>query len=258
MVDKQENTSERLYNISKLNVWFAISSIVFVVVLIWLFADDYSRSWKDYQQQFRQLQISKTNAQYLDEKSDIEETEEYKEILIKLEETQIQFDKKADAIATVEKELVKKKTDFLRAEKQYNFSKADYDAVKYEYEETAAHDSIEAENLKKRMDQIYSQLSDYQLVLEAAKEEMDKQTAEVRSFSAESKRLEGRKNELTERLNILEKKLKNIDPAHMTTLNKIANAIRDLPFFDFMSPYYKVDQIVVKDVTDNVNFARVP
>lgn len=258
MVEKQENTRERLYNISKLNVWFAISSIIFFVVLIWSFADDYSRSWKDYQRQFRQLQITKTNIRLIEEKSIFEETEEYKEILNKLEEIQIQSAQNIDEIANAENELVKKKTEYIRAEQRYNFSKADYDAVKYEYEEAVAHNSREAEELKKRLDQIHNELSDYRLAFEAAKENVEKQAMEVRSFSADIKKLKRRKNELAGRANILENKLKNIDPTHMTVSNKIANTLRDLPFFDFMSPYYKVNQVVVIDVTDNVNFTRVP
>ncbi len=57
-MDKQE----RHYNIFKLNRVFAISSILFLLLLIWTFADDYSRSWRTYQSEFRQMEIVQTDS----------------------------------------------------------------------------------------------------------------------------------------------------------------------------------------------------
>ena len=57
---------ERFYNILKLNKLFGISSIVFLLLLVWTFADDYDRNWKDYQREFRQLETANTKGQ-LDE-----------------------------------------------------------------------------------------------------------------------------------------------------------------------------------------------
>jgi cbb3-type cytochrome oxidase cytochrome c subunit len=56
----------------------------------------------------------------------------------------------------------------------------------------------------------------------------------------------------------LDRKLKLIDPDQMTTGNKIASMIRDLPVLDFMAPSIKINQIVVKDIRDDVNFTTVP
>ena len=60
MADRSENFQERLYDISNLNIWFAISSLIFLAVLIWSFVDDYTNDWKDYQREFRTLQVEKT------------------------------------------------------------------------------------------------------------------------------------------------------------------------------------------------------
>jgi len=54
------DTHERHYNINKLNIWFAISSLVLLLSVGWMLMDDYSRSWKDYQKAFRVLEIEKT------------------------------------------------------------------------------------------------------------------------------------------------------------------------------------------------------
>ena len=51
---------ERYWDINLLNKWFAISSIVFLVVMVWIFIDDNDDEFKDYQREFRKLEIEKT------------------------------------------------------------------------------------------------------------------------------------------------------------------------------------------------------
>ena len=44
----------------------------------------------------------------------------------------------------------------------------------------------------------------------------------------------------------------------MSFMNKLGDIVRDLPILDFMDPYYKVKQTVVKDVLYDVNFTAMP
>ena len=44
---------ERYWDINLLNKWFAISSVVFLVVMVWVFIDDNDDEFKEYQKQFR-------------------------------------------------------------------------------------------------------------------------------------------------------------------------------------------------------------
>ena len=60
---------ERHYNILSLNKLFGISSIFFLVLIIWTFADDYDRTWKDYQREFRRLDSDVTNSLKSEEQS---------------------------------------------------------------------------------------------------------------------------------------------------------------------------------------------
>ena len=97
-----------------------------------------------------------------------------------------------------------------------------------------------------------------QLINESAQDDFDEQTALLKKFSEELDKVIAEERELTKEATLIERKLIKLDPAHMDLSNKIGNTVRDLPFIDFMSPYYKVDQVVVNDLTDNVNFTRVP
>ena len=84
MAEKPENFQERLYNIANLNIWFAISSLIFFAVLVWSFVDDYSNDWKDYQRTFRNLQVKKTNEELKIVSSVFEGSNAYNELQNKL------------------------------------------------------------------------------------------------------------------------------------------------------------------------------
>ena len=48
---------ERYWNINLLNKWFAISSILFLISIIWMFIDDNDDDYKKYQKEFRKLSV---------------------------------------------------------------------------------------------------------------------------------------------------------------------------------------------------------
>ena len=57
-------SDERHYNIQKLNRLFAIASLVLLISLGWMFFEDYARNWKNYQREFRQLEVEKTRVKF--------------------------------------------------------------------------------------------------------------------------------------------------------------------------------------------------
>ena len=77
---------ERYWDINLLNKWFAISSVVFLVVMVWVFIDDNDDEFKEYQREFRRLQIEKAEQNLTQEKSSIEsEVEDYDKLLAEAE-----------------------------------------------------------------------------------------------------------------------------------------------------------------------------
>ena len=48
---------ERYWDIKLLNKWFAISSILFLLSIVWLFVDDNDDDYKNYQKEFRKLSV---------------------------------------------------------------------------------------------------------------------------------------------------------------------------------------------------------
>ena len=43
---------ERYWDINLLNKWFAISSVVFLIVMVWVFIDDNDDEFKEYQKEY--------------------------------------------------------------------------------------------------------------------------------------------------------------------------------------------------------------
>ncbi len=60
---------ERYWDINLLNKWFAISSVVFLLVMVWVFIDDNDDEFKEYQKEFRKLQIEITKENLNEERS---------------------------------------------------------------------------------------------------------------------------------------------------------------------------------------------
>ena len=48
---------ERYWDIHLLNKWFAITSILFVISMVWMFIDDNDDDFKQYQKTFRQMEV---------------------------------------------------------------------------------------------------------------------------------------------------------------------------------------------------------
>ena len=105
MAEKPENFQERLYNITNLNIWFAISSLIFLAVLIWSFVDDYSNDWKDYQREFRNLQVEKTNEELKIASSVFEGSKKYNELQSKLKTFNEKLKQKSFAASVLREDI---------------------------------------------------------------------------------------------------------------------------------------------------------
>ena len=56
------NNDERYWDINLLNKWFAISSVVFLASMVWTFIDDNDDEFKEFQKEFRKLEIEISEA----------------------------------------------------------------------------------------------------------------------------------------------------------------------------------------------------
>jgi len=248
---------ERYWNIKLLNKWFAISSVVFMITMIWMFIDDNDDDFKVYQREFRKMEILKS-----EEKLDAEleavkqERVQYEE---KLKLAQDALDNKQGALTIAQSELDEIVAKFYKASMNFLNAKSIVDAEKYQYETVKIHGH--GDELKKA-ENYYNGLLEELHVLQLKKEDFEgkmlSQEASIKEMDAERKLAEDELNQVLKEVNLVDRKLSKLDRDRMSFANKLGDIVRDLPILDFMAPYYKVEQVVLPEIKYNVNFASVP
>ncbi|MBI4558618.1 MAG: c-type cytochrome [Candidatus Hydrogenedentes bacterium] len=253
-----DTKDQRYYEVGRLNKWFAVGSIALLATCAGMMLQDYRREWKPYQRAFRSLEVQKTRTLLDEEKAKLSSNEEYKALQEKLTQAQAQQQQTSSEISALQKTAARKLAIRNRADKDYQFVKADYDAAKYSYEEAKAHGHSDLEARAAALTASQAEYDRLRSEAERTDSEYRAEQAKLDAVAADLKALEKEQNNLTRQLTVLDRKLRTVDPEAMTLANKIANKVRDFPLLDASSPYYKIDQVVVKGMTEDLTFARVP
>jgi len=248
---------ERHYNPHVLNKWFAVASILLLLGLFAVFYFDFQREWKGYQRKFRKLEARKTNQLYEKSSKDLAQNTEYQNILEQLEEAEDAFAETSSAFGDAKELLSEKQGVFKRDTQSYQLEKADYDAARYQYENALAHHGNVAAT-KETLDHLEVALGKRRLALESSEMALEKQEKETAAFESEIEGLNKSKKALTKTTDILKSRLEKVDTDHMSLPGKFGNLIRDMPIMEMLSPYYKVDQVVLPDIKEDLNFTKVP
>ena len=132
---------ERHWDINLLNKWFAISSIIFLVCTVWVFVDDNDDEFKDYQREFRKMQIQVSQKKLEEQVSEVE-----KERIVyenALANAQKEFDSRTMEMEDLEKKLTIQENNHYNQNMEYQSHKANVDALKYLVEAENTHESHE-------------------------------------------------------------------------------------------------------------------
>ena len=249
---------ERHYNILSLNKLFGISSIFFLVLIIWTFADDYDRTWKDYQREFRRLDSDVTNSLKSEEQSRVKESDEYNEASQELLLAQADLDSQSEDLKVLQKQQKNIDAEFYKVQKDLAFAKSLYDVAKFQYEAALSYNGGDAEKEKRNMDELGTDVHQKTLSVQEAEARLELKKDEIERITANVDESTRKLNSLESQIQLYARKLNTIDPNSMTIGNRVANAIRDLPVIDFLNPYLKINQIIIPDITDDMNFVQMP
>ncbi len=249
---------ERYWNINLLNKWFAISSIIFMVSMIWMFIDDNDDDFKVYQRKFRQMEIEN------EEEKLIAELELVKEERVSFEEklssAQTSFEAKNSQLLEAEKSLEGSEAKFYKANMNFLSKKSILDAEKFNYETAMLHlhEGDDPTEIEHKYQSVVDEVSKFKLIKEEKEATMLANETQIKEIKLETKIAQDELNSVLKAVNLVDRKLKLIDRRKMSIANKIGDIVRDLPILDFMAPYFKVEQVVLPDIKYNVNFASVP
>ena len=124
MFNKQD---ERYWDIHLLNKWFAITSLLFVISMVWMFIDDNDDDFKSYQKTFRKMEIKTAKAKLENAVSEVkEEQRQYRQ---KLEQAQTNLESKKENIDKIQEKIIELNAQHYKANMDYLHKKAEADAL---------------------------------------------------------------------------------------------------------------------------------
>ncbi|MBC8411405.1 MAG: c-type cytochrome [Rhodobacteraceae bacterium] len=253
------NNDERYWDIHKLNKWFAISSILFLISMAWTFIDDNDDEFKIYQREFRKMEIEITEKNLEKEIGAVSaERVSFEEDLA---DANFALDSKKEKLHKLEEALVVLNGQYYNENMIYQGQKAEVDGLKYLVEADNAHQSDTEDHGPSHEDDYAAALDllhTYKLIKETSEVKISKTEDLISALKTDVKVCQDDLNIVLKNVIIVDNKLKKIDRERMTFANKVGDVVRDLPIIDFLDPYYKINQVVVRDVKYDVNFATVP
>ena len=238
------------YNVDFLNVVFAASSIFLFLSVVWMVWDDYDREWKNTQRRFVDLEYQVTQAQLQQatrgvDRSKLQQLEGQRQAA---EKNVTANQQKVDELQAKLKEADNK---LYRATLDMQYMKATYDQDRYDFESSRATNSGNVEKKQQRAQEEAKKFEELELArqkAEAEKAEIQKQlgqyTGEIATVSKTLEEMRAEETRLNKRLTVI---------APSATKDYFRNA----PLLDFMAPTIKIQQIILPNVVDDVNFIRV-
>jgi mono/diheme cytochrome c family protein len=237
------------YNVDFLNVVFAASSLFLFLSVVWMVWDDYAREWKNTQRHFASLEFQVTQAQLQQAGRAVDKGK-----LAQLEQQEAAARKNVLAnqakVDDLQAQLKTADIAVNRATLDYNYAKATYDQDRYDFEASRAAGQSGIEKKEKLADDEARSLNDLNLAMEKAladkaalQQQLGQYTGAVTTIGKEIDEINAEQGRLRKRLDVIAPSLKDY----------VLNA----PLLDFMAPTIKIQQLILPNVVDDVNFIHV-
>ena len=215
--------------------------------MVW---DDYDREWKEYQRQFVLLETEVTQAGLAAAQSEVDQTQvaqlqsERAEAEQELASNQATVDELEGQLDEIEAELYGVNQDYL-------FTKAEYDAERYEFEEIQEENPERAAALRPEIDEMYQHWLDLGLEVEGLNAQRDAVRSQIAEYTTRVADIDAQIGELTFETGRLQGRLADLAPS------VVDDYLLNAPLLDFMAPTITVQQVITPGIVDDVNFTRV-
>src|SRR4051812_2706724 len=238
--------TDTLWNIKRLNIVFAVSSVLLVAVTLLTVIQDYDQAWRKPQQQGRVWE-----AALVDEKITRELTPENKARIAAVDqqiaEKEAQITKAGSKYDQLNTKIVQ--TDAKRANIQFGYNNLKSEASVMEsqlQDAVTAKDEATVRALEAKLAKPREELPKQAEEIYRLKTELADNRKELAATLAEVTALKKAKNDLTSSVASLRKKRAVLQPEGL--LATLSQQIRSAPLMQFINPSEKVQQIVLPDV----------
>ena len=238
------------YNVDFLNVVFAASSLFLFLSVIWMVWDDFDREWKNTQRRFVQLEYEVTQANLQQAERSVDQNK-----LGQLEAQRTAAEQKITANQEKVNELQGQITDvenrLYRDTQEYQFAKATFDVDRYDFEARRANEDPSAERKGEAVRRCRPGSGSSTSQMQKTTSERDALQKQLAEFTGESAKLQKEIDEIGLEQRRLQLRLNVLAPS------LVKDYFRNAPLLDFMAPTIKVQQLMLPNVVDDVNFTRV-
>ncbi|MEZ4816136.1 MAG: c-type cytochrome [Bdellovibrionota bacterium] len=246
MADKQDT----VYNSKQLSKWFAISSLILLVIVVWALIEDYDRPWKQYQRQSQKIvaaigeqRLKAAEAAMKKSKLDgkVAELEE------KLKEVEAE---EAEVVREIDKKIKDLSDDYSVKNQEFQNLKGVLLADLFILEKAIEHEDPKANRLKAAYDKKNKEVKKLQIIAEDAEKKLDHAKNMKLDILSREKEIADRRDKLTKELNTLKKQIFDNEA-------NLPNIIRNAPLIDFVAPTIKINQIILSNLKDDYFFNKV-
>lgn len=239
------------HDISRLHVLFAASSVLLLFSTGWMVWADYSREWKTYQRQFVQMERELTARQMQEAQAGIDRTE-FERVQTELAEAEAALASEQGALDAVEAEIAGLEEERTLADIREREIKAVYDSDKFYFEETRVRGTplgrAVSEEEFAALENSFFEARDARVSLD---HELTEKRAARRALRSRVTEMTSERERLTQAVTLARRKLDSL-------ADNFPNTFRNLPIVDFIDPSIEVQQVLVRNVTRELNFAQVP
>jgi len=247
--------TDTLWNIRRLNLVFALSSVAMVAVCFWAVKQDYDKSWRPFQQSGRVWDAALT-----EERVAHLNTDEIKERVAQLN---LQIDQKKQQLEQKDEEYRKYAAAVKDAESKSSNIQFEYNNLKatVTVDETKLQDAKtrnqpdEVARITNGLIEPEKRLAGQGEQLAALKDILVENRKAMKQKADELDTLQKQKKALYEEIETLRKREASLVP--QTVLAKLSEAIRSAPLLQFMNPADKVRPIFLPDVRMDVSFMNI-
>jgi len=248
-----EKDDTRFYSAGRLNRWFAASSLLLLVTVLWMVWDDYARPWKDTQREFFGLDAEAGQAALVAEEERLAQEGTLEELEAELARAEEALSSRAEELEDGQDALSVLEVSLYRTDQDHTFAKAVLDARRYDFEAARARRGAqhpETERARKTFTEAQTLEEQRREDQETTLREHELAAERVNQLLGRGSELEKQRDRLLTQANLLRRRIRSALPGVVAT-------VRNLPIVDFANPSVKVRQVVLRHFQRDYHFANV-
>ncbi len=241
------------YHVRTLNSWFLWSSVFLLVTAVWMVIDDYNAPWKEYQREFKEIELARAEAELATEKAQAALASEA-ELQAEVQRAQSALEDRRGELAPIQADIAGLRGEVFTALEAAKKAKQEYNWERYLTEEHRVHSGdptwgeTELAAFEQRMIDTAAAQERSEIALAEKEAELSRLTAGVAEAELAAK-------QAAKSIELVRMKKQSLAPDGLP--QKIANLVRDdIPGLDFIGPTIKVEKVVLDDLTFELNFTK--